>query len=479
MLKSVRLKDLKPNHFRDERVDPIDDEAVDRLADSIRQFGFKSGGVTVRKMSDGELHISAGHHRVAAAIKAGIKEAVVEVETIDDDTEMRWLAQENATQRGQSSTAGLGSIIGAIMVLAPRIMKGELDKLPPRYITTVGTKSRKSKPEHRTQRDLDKLQAHLTTEHGVGRDIICDFLHGIPGFTINSVHDYLQQVKGTGAYARTITEIADRVEKEQTAAKLEAHREAKRREQEAEREAQAAAKREAEAIERAEKAKAKDKAEHDKAEVARKAAKKAHTQAKKKKESATKARSSSAADRAERAKTSAKQHTPTLSEKVAVLFSNKEQVRVFFEAVANIGTRMIPVDEQVGLAQQIIKRAADWPGRPREVSTTFIREQISEIVFHKKHAARRADEAERKAASDRDYLKRAFEMLHQLDRDLERFKIQGHKLMVLMDDHADVKFDMKDRVLLNFANARDLIDEFLERAKRQRDPENVTRLRIV
>jgi len=34
------------------------------------------------------------------------------------------------SQRGQSSTAGAGSVIGAIMLLAPRIMRGELDKLP-------------------------------------------------------------------------------------------------------------------------------------------------------------------------------------------------------------------------------------------------------------------------------------------------------------------------------------------------------------
>jgi hypothetical protein len=34
------------------------------------------------------------------------------------------LAQENATQRGQSSTAGVGSIIGAV---APSIMRYELD----------------------------------------------------------------------------------------------------------------------------------------------------------------------------------------------------------------------------------------------------------------------------------------------------------------------------------------------------------------
>jgi hypothetical protein len=90
----------------------------------------------------------------------------------------RWLAQENATQRGQSSTAGQGSIIGAIMILAPRIMRGELDKLPPRYVSdrTVGN--------HRTKSDLEKLQGRLATEEGMGIDIICDFLHGIPGFTL-------------------------------------------------------------------------------------------------------------------------------------------------------------------------------------------------------------------------------------------------------------------------------------------------------
>ena len=90
------------------------------------------------------------------------------------------------------------SVIGAIMVLAPRIMKGELDKLPAHHT------SRGSAGSPRGQRDLETLQGRLATETGIGEDIICDFLHGIPGFTEQAVRDYLKQVKGTGAYARTI-----------------------------------------------------------------------------------------------------------------------------------------------------------------------------------------------------------------------------------------------------------------------------------
>jgi hypothetical protein len=89
------------------------------------------------------------------------------------------------------------------MVLAPRIMRGELDKLPKRYTPdrTVGSP--------REQHDLDSLQGNLAGDKGIGIDILCDFLHGIPGFTRAATRDYLAVVKGTGAYARTIGEIAE------------------------------------------------------------------------------------------------------------------------------------------------------------------------------------------------------------------------------------------------------------------------------
>jgi hypothetical protein len=63
------------------------------------------------------------------------------------------------------------------MVLAPRIMKGELDGLPPHY----------DGPSHgsvnRSAKDLDELQRNLADYRGIGERILCDFLHGIPGFT--------------------------------------------------------------------------------------------------------------------------------------------------------------------------------------------------------------------------------------------------------------------------------------------------------
>jgi hypothetical protein len=71
----------------------------------------------------------------------------------------------------------VGSIIGAIMVLAPRIMRGELDKLPRHYL------SGGSAGQLRDEADLAQLQRRLGDDSGIGIDLLCDFLHGIPGFT--------------------------------------------------------------------------------------------------------------------------------------------------------------------------------------------------------------------------------------------------------------------------------------------------------
>jgi hypothetical protein len=107
------------------------------------------------------------------------------------------------TQRGQSSTAGQGSIIGALMILVPRIMRGELDKLPKQYDGPHAGSDRRS-------RDLEELQRKLSSEEGIGREILCDFLHRIPGFTRHSVGDYLKVVKG-GTVASALRYVAKEV----------------------------------------------------------------------------------------------------------------------------------------------------------------------------------------------------------------------------------------------------------------------------
>ncbi len=118
---NIDLRTLEPNPFRDFSVDPIDKAIVKRLQASIEEDGFW-GGIVCRKTKD-DIQIGAGHHRVAAAIKAGLTHADVFVsKDMDDDAMVRVYARENATQRGNSSQALLGSVMGAIRRIAEEML---------------------------------------------------------------------------------------------------------------------------------------------------------------------------------------------------------------------------------------------------------------------------------------------------------------------------------------------------------------------
>ena len=74
-----------------------------------------------RQKEDGAIEIAAGHHRVQAAIEVGIKECDVQVAPAskrDDVAMIRIYARENATQRGNSATARIGSVAAAVRVCA-------------------------------------------------------------------------------------------------------------------------------------------------------------------------------------------------------------------------------------------------------------------------------------------------------------------------------------------------------------------------
>ena len=63
-IEQIPIGDLKPN----EKNPRINDAAVDAVARSIQQFGFNSPIIT-----DGKLNIAAGHTRLKAAMKFGLK----------------------------------------------------------------------------------------------------------------------------------------------------------------------------------------------------------------------------------------------------------------------------------------------------------------------------------------------------------------------------------------------------------------------
>jgi ParB-like chromosome segregation protein Spo0J len=215
----VDLRTLQPNPMRDFTIDPIDPEAVERLRQSIAEDGFW-GGIVCRQLPDGTLQIGAGHHRVAAALEAGITTADVFVaEDMDDATMVRVYARENATQRGNTSTALAGAVASAVRYLAKVILTGGSQKF-------LGTLE-----------NLEVIRGNLTSEKGLGEDVLLKFLQDIPGMTLGSVRHQLANLKTSGDYTRLIADIAQEIAAEEAAAQAaleeaECERERLQREQE-------------------------------------------------------------------------------------------------------------------------------------------------------------------------------------------------------------------------------------------------------
>src|SRR5580765_4892918 len=185
----VHLKDLKPNPQRDYTVDPVDDERVAELTKSIKEDGFW-GGVVCRKTKGG-IEIAAGAHRVKAAITQA---DLFVARDMDDAQLIRVYARENATQRGNTGTAQAGTIAAAIRYLAKGVMTGAV--------------------EINSSSSLEKLQANIAGEQGIGRELILDLLSDVPSINDNVVRQQLAMLKSSGDYGRIIKEVKNEIERE-------------------------------------------------------------------------------------------------------------------------------------------------------------------------------------------------------------------------------------------------------------------------
>ena len=125
----VELQSLQPNPMRDFTVDPIDQERVAELKQSIQEDGFW-GGVVCRRTKNNGVQIAAGHHRIEAAKMAGIEIADVFIGEMDDAAMIRVYARENATQRGNLGTALAGSVAAAVRFLARGLLTGDIAGFP-------------------------------------------------------------------------------------------------------------------------------------------------------------------------------------------------------------------------------------------------------------------------------------------------------------------------------------------------------------
>ena len=89
------LKDIKSNPFRDLKLCPLIPAKIEELVSSIQDTGFWKT-VIVRKNSKGEYELAFGHHRLAAANKAGLTEADFNVESLSDSMMLKMMSRENS-----------------------------------------------------------------------------------------------------------------------------------------------------------------------------------------------------------------------------------------------------------------------------------------------------------------------------------------------------------------------------------------------
>ena len=232
---NVELEKLKPNPTRDFAVDPIDPEQVALLRKSIDDHGFWGGAVLRQK--NGYFEIAAGHTRIEAAKLAGITHADLCVADITDEEMVFVYGTENATQRGNSTTAAVGTVAAGLRVIARAILLG------PDHISRIVEISQKS---------WECARGNLTSEKGIGAPIISEFLKRVPKVTEYIVKEQLNTLKASPHYKRIITEVTNQIEVE----RKEAIEELKRAERERKKAEAEAAKSKAEAEQREIEAKA-------------------------------------------------------------------------------------------------------------------------------------------------------------------------------------------------------------------------------
>lgn len=410
----VELSKLRPNPFRNFRVDPIDEDNVQRLVESVNEHDFW-GGPTCRKLKDGTYQIAAGHHRIEAAIRAGMKYADIHVGNFSDEQMIRIYAVENATQRGNTSTAMGGSVASAIRFIAKDLL-------------VLGTASQFWEPvKERGHQQVDPAN--------LGEPVITRFLKDVPGINKSSVTLALGQLKAGGEYATIIGEVQTEIEAENAEA-LRAAEQAQREAEEAEAAAQAAEQRRKEADEAAKAARdeaAQKRAEHErqKAEAEAKLAEKRRKEAEEQSAKfnamrATKANAEAAAEKA------AEREVTFDRNGVAPHFTNPNHLRVFQQEVEKPGIReKLAVSQQAALAEAIVKQLKD---EGRELSGASIRDTITAMVIKVRSQEKQFSKKEEEELLRADMVARAKHFQAEFSRSCRGMTNAGIHLSSLRKD---------------------------------------------
>ncbi len=113
----LKFKDVLPNPYRDLKGNPLLKEKIAELLLSINATGFWDNCV-VRKNKAGKYELAYGHHRVQAAIEAGLIEADFIVKPLDDAMLIKVMDLENREAYASSPASVIESVKAVVEALA-------------------------------------------------------------------------------------------------------------------------------------------------------------------------------------------------------------------------------------------------------------------------------------------------------------------------------------------------------------------------
>lgn len=126
MKMKIQLSKIKPNPHRNLERNPVSEEQVDLIVESIKRNNWGEN-VIVRKhpTEEGFFQLAYGHNRYAALQKLKYKEAVFIVQPITEWGMYTWMVDENDSQRNMTPELIMENVEAGIKFLEPVIRECE------------------------------------------------------------------------------------------------------------------------------------------------------------------------------------------------------------------------------------------------------------------------------------------------------------------------------------------------------------------
>lgn len=126
----LRLRDILPNPHRNLALNPLKEDKIQELVESINDTGFWDN-VVVRKNDEGKYELAYGHHRLEAAKRSGLKEADFIIKEISNEKMLEMMSRENSETYANDLMSTIESVQAAVSAYAAGTLEHP-DRLVPK-----------------------------------------------------------------------------------------------------------------------------------------------------------------------------------------------------------------------------------------------------------------------------------------------------------------------------------------------------------